>query len=884
MNIVSKVTVKHMKENRKRTMVTILGIMLSVALITAISAFAASFLDLMRQSCIASEGEWHTEFYEVKKEQLSRITEDDKVKKTLIRKELGNAVLEGGENEWRPYITVEAYDENAMETYPLPLKEGRYPENPEELLISEHMLENTGVDWKLGDQVTLDLGIRWLPESQETEAMELPSYYNYSEGEILKDQTAHTYTIVGIMNRTRMEDVTYAGYLAVTKLDVDVLPAEETVDAAVQMKHLDKSMYAWSDGVAEELGVLNGNNTTLLAYSMISGNSGIVHMLNLLKWIMMLIVAAGSVAVIYSSFSISISERGRYLGMLASVGATRKQKRDSVLTEAVLLGIIGIPLGLLLGYLGVFVVTKCIQGLIGDMLNYGMDMETVSMRVIVSWPAIAGAVILAAVTIFVSAWIPAARASRITPVEAIRQNRDIKLSRKQVKTSKLTRKLFGFEGELALKNLKRNKKRYRATVISLIFCIALYLSVSSFTEYLKGAYQMASGLETANYPDYSVSIYELERKEQEKLIEKIRNLSGYAEMEVTDFMNYNFYPSAEALDPEVRKEATLGGGMQTGGKHEETIAFNLQVIGLDDQSMEAYVKKIGADGELLKQGGAILINRRMDIKEGRRAWKQTWSLRTGDTLTGDFWFVEHFEDTEKEPEEKLASIGIPVAGVTDELPLGGSYSGDINTVTMYTTMETALKLRTQKAVMENTEVSESCQIYLTAENKEILGEGLNELDENRNLYVYDATGALEQFQNMLLLMNVFVYGFIILTALICVTSIFNTISTSMALRKREYAMLQSVGMDPKRFRRMITYESFFYGLKALIWGLPIGIALMYLIYRSISEALDIGFYVLWNQVFIAVVSVLAVVGITMRYSARKIKKANIVETLKEENV
>lgn len=211
--------------------------------------------------------------------------------------------------------------------------------------------------------------------------------------------------------------------------------------------------------------------------------------------------------VIYSSFSISISERGRYLGMLASVGATRKQKRDSVLTEAVLLGIIGIPLGLLLGYLGVFVVTKCIQGLIGDMLNYGMDMETVSMRVIVSWPAIAGAVILAAVTIFVSAWIPAARASRITPVEAIRQNRDIKLSRKQVKTSKLTRKLFGFEGELALKNLKRNKKRYRATVISLIFCIALYLSVSSFTEYLKGAYQMASGLETANYPDYSVSIH-----------------------------------------------------------------------------------------------------------------------------------------------------------------------------------------------------------------------------------------------------------------------------------------------------------------------------------------------------------------------------------------
>lgn len=884
MNIVSKVTVKHMKENRKRTLVTILGIVLSVALITAISAFAESFLDLMRQACIAEEGEWHTQFYDVKKEQVSRITGDEKVKKTLLSKALGDAVLESSENEWKPYISVEAYDEAAMEEYPLQLVEGRLPKNSGELVVSESLLNDKAADWKLGDQVTLDLGTRWFPGDEDLEAMEIPSYYSYMNGESLINQTAHTYTIVGVMARSAQESSSEAGYRSITKLSLEELPAGATVDAAVQMKHLDKSIYAWSDGLAEELGVTNGNNNSLLSYSMLSGNDRIMGMINLLKWIMMIIVAAGAVAVIYSSFSISISERSRYLGMLASVGATKKQKRDSVFTEAVLLGIIGIPLGLLVGYLGVLVVTKCIQGLIGQMLNYTTGMEAVSMRVIVSWPAIGGAVLLAVITIFVSAWIPAVRASRITPVEAIRQNRDIKLTGKQVKTSRLTRKLFGFEGELALKNLKRNKKRYRATVISLVFCIALYLSVSSFTAYLKGAYQMASGLETANYPDYSVSVYAQDQEEREALLEKIQNVSGASQIVVADQTQYDMFPDASALTPEVRKETASEGDVETAGKHEETISFSTQIIGLDDQSLSAYAKQTGADENLLKQGGVILVNKWMSINDGKRSWKQTWNLKTGDTLTGEFWYVEDPDSNNGNSVEGLQKMQFPVAGVTEELPLGGSYNADINTAALYTTMETALNIQAKMEELQNTSYGYSCQVYLTDDGSNTLGEELQALSSSHNLYVSDARASLEQIENMLLLMNVFVYGFIILTALICVTSIFNTISTSMALRKREYAMLQSVGMDPKRFRRMITYESFFYGFKALIWGLPIGIGLMYLIYRSIANALEIGFYVLWNQVFIAIVSVLVVVGITMRYSARKIKKANIVETLKDENV
>ncbi len=877
MNIVSKVTVKHLRENKKRTFVTILGIILSVALIMAISAFAESFLDMMRQAEIAQEGEWHARFYDVSPDKIAKITEDSRVKASLISREMGNAILPGAKNDRKPYIMVEAYNDTAMEEYPTTLSEGRYPENGGELVVSEAMRDDGGIDWKIGDKVTLELGTRW-GTAGDGEKMEYPDYYGYEKDETLEELHTEEYTIVGIIERPVFESYNQAGYIALTRLETEKLPADAEVNVAVQMKKLDNSIFQWGDEKAAELEVTNGFNTGLLSFSMLSGNNTLVKMLNRVKWVMMLIVAAGSVAVIYSSFAISISERSRYLGMLASVGATRKQKRDSVFTEALILGAVGIPLGLLLGYAGVFVVTRCIRGLVAGMVG----IEGVSMRVIVSWPGIAGAVILAAVTIFVSAWIPAARAARITPVEAIRQNKDIKLSARQVKTSRLTGKLFGFEGGLALKNLKRNKKRYRATVLSLIFCIALYLSVSSFTAYLKGAYQMAIGAASAKVPDMMVTVYSGAEGEADAdtVAEEVCALPHITEAVTYVQGGWNFYPDDPAcFDPEVETEMADESGREEAGKIRKTYPFQLSIIGMDAQSLEKYAELSGADKGLLSKGGAILVDRRMEIKNGKRSWKNIWNLKKGDTLSGELVYWAEGENGENE--EQFYGLSVPVAAVTEEIPLGGSYGDNINTLSLYTTLENAIAL--QEQIDGGTEYFYR-SVAITTDNDAALMDDLDELKKSNNISVYSLKEEMETMNNTLLLINVFVYGFIILTALICVTSIFNTISTSMALRRREYAMLQSVGMDPKRFSRMIAYESFFYGFKALLWGLPIGILLMYGIYRSIASAIETGFYILWNQVVIAIVSVLFVVGITMWYSAGKIKKANIVETLKDENI
>ncbi|MCI9068922.1 MAG: ABC transporter permease, partial [Lachnospiraceae bacterium] len=194
MNIVSRVTVQHLKQNRKRTIVTILGIMLSVALIMAISAFAESFLDMARQQEIATDGEWHVDFDEVAPGQISEIREDPEVKKAMVSKEVGAALLEGCGNEAKPYLAIRAYNQDAMEEYPLTLLEGRFPQTAGEIVLPKHLETNGGIKWKVGDTITLRPGTRVIHTTEGDQ--EAPVYYPYYEGEeTLEDTHEETYTV-----------------------------------------------------------------------------------------------------------------------------------------------------------------------------------------------------------------------------------------------------------------------------------------------------------------------------------------------------------------------------------------------------------------------------------------------------------------------------------------------------------------------------------------------------------------------------------------------------------------------------------------------------------------------------------------------------------------
>lgn len=162
-------------------------------------------------------------------------------------------------------------------------------------------------------------------------------------------------------------------------------------------------------------------------------------------------------------------------------------------------------------------------------------------------------------------------------------------------------------------------------------------------------------------------------------------------------------------------------------------------------------------------------------------------------------------------------------------------------------------------------------------------QAIEEMKE-RNIYVQNVYQNRQNSEQMIMLMSIFTYGFIALITLISIANIFNTISTSISLRKREFAMLKSVGMTPNGFNKMINYESVFYGIKSLLYGLPISIVIMYLIYRSMMSSFSYGFTLPWMSILCVIAAVFIIVSAAMLYSSSKVKKENIIDALKQENI
>ena len=150
--------------------------------------------------------------------------------------------------------------------------------------------------------------------------------------------------------------------------------------------------------------------------------------------------------------------------------------------------------------------------------------------------------------------------------------------------------------------------------------------------------------------------------------------------------------------------------------------------------------------------------------------------------------------------------------------------------------------------------------------------------------VYNHAENVENSRNVITIIKVFSYGFIVLISLIAAANVFNTISTNINLRRREFAMLKTVGMTEKGFNKMMNYECLLYGLRSLLLGLPVSIGISYLIYLSITDGIEIAFHLPLAAMGIATLSVFIVVFVTMMYSMKKIKKDNPIDALKNENL
>lgn len=891
MNILHRFTRKSLLANRSRTLVTIIGIILSMALFTAVIEGAYSGQQFLIRSVEEHEGRWLVFDAELTQKQADALRQTEGIADSAVWQEVGWGEI-GSLNEYKPYLLVESIDDGIESMLSIRLVSGRMPEDENEILLPAHLASNGGVHYSEGDTLNIALGQR-VDES----GAELSAFTAIEDGkpESIRAAKEHRYTVVGVYERlsTEVEDFGCPGYTALTR-------GGGTGDCTVfyTLKH-PSSVLKWCDAHPSQ-GLLK-IHADLRRFNGVFGSESFNLLLYGFAGVLVFLIAFGSISLIYNSFSISVSERTRQLGILKSIGATKKQIRASVLYEALVLSAVGIPIGLIVGCAGIGVTLYCLRDAFSGMLFTG---ATTQMRLVLHPLALLISAVVCLVTTLISAAIPARRAIRVSPIDSIRQTADVKLKAKEVRTSRLTEKLFGFEGIMASKNFKRNRRRYRSTVVSLFLSVVLFISASSFCAYLTDSVNSAADVEySEDIHYYTVG----ENKENPDDVLKMLRVDG-----VTDALYYDMDSREVYLPKDIA--APIFMLEHSDADVESWLGY---LVFVQDDVFRALCKANDLESAPYfdPEHPMALIwneNRQQVEKNGHYQWISTPTLDVS-KLPGTIYIPEAKEldgfvyggGIAPAEDGSRTLIYYPIDEETGEPQWDQPKQFPASEVETRVPFEigaaiekTSFGLSAQQFTlyypysMEATVLGEDNLIYQTdfAFQAPEHAKAFDDMKAKLNDAGMDAsnlndTAANEESVRMLVkVVNVFSYGFIILISLIAVANVFNTISTNVSLRRREFAMLRSIGLGNKGFRRMTNYECIIYGVKGLVWGLPAAIGMTWVIWRITNQAFDRGFYIPWYSIAIAVGSVFLVVFVTMLYAMDKIKKDNTIDALKNENL
>ncbi|MCL2036777.1 MAG: ABC transporter permease [Oscillospiraceae bacterium] len=886
-NIFNKITLAALKKNRTRTIVTIIGVILSASMITAVTTFISSLQHYMLTQAIELFGDWETAYLYVNEDFYERIKADSGVKSAHIVQYIGSSPLyPSQENDDYPRFEVYGYSDEAFETLKeIKIAEGRLPENEREIVLPLEVSDSPWREYKIGDVITLELANNRISGGRESTDATVND--DYKPEQQLTPSLTREYTIVGFRDNVNYYWPNFGYYSFITKIDSENLEPDGFYNVYLKIKNVRK-IYSFKDDKANKIleetgstyGVVDYNREYLRALGIFATDS-----YNTIFYsfgaILIILIMVGSVLLIYNAFSISVSERTRQFGILSSVGATKKQLLKTVLAEGAFIGIIGIPLGIIAGIAG-----------IGISLNWAVDMlqitDSTVLKLHVSVISLIAATAISGLTILISAYIPAKRATRISAIDSIKQTADVKIKPKALKTSKLTQKLFGLPGTLASKNFKRNKRRYRATVISLFVSIVLFISAGAFGMFMR---MSVTGALSLNGFDISLTMEPNELSDDE--LREVYELVKTAD-HVTD-SNYQFLLQSDSVVPWdllTDRYIRYTFGYDLDGIFEMFPNFDRELsdayftlIFFNDEYYEQYIESLGLPIDEYTGENAIFpfINqaRSWDMEDERLITLEMFKNDSPVEITIGRYDITFDYDEERDAnirtKEVITETQIKIKPVTEDVGMSGfQYSQRI-------IMPHSAKEKYEQFTQPS---SSYISILFASDDPLKTGESIEKLIEDAgydfNYYSHNAAEVEANARRILSVVNLFTYGFAILISLITVANIFNTITTNINLRRREFAMLKSAGMTNGGINRMMVFECLIYGIRSLLYGLPVSFGITYLIYLSVMQGMDVPFALPWGNVAIAVGSVFSIVFATMLYALAKVKKENTVDALRSE--
>lgn len=850
MNIIAKLTLKYMKLNKRRTVVTILGTIISVAMLTAVFTTSFSFKETMQRLQIESSGLWQVKCSNVQAGDLPIFQEDTDTEHLDVSVPYGISFVDALSDKKHSVLSVEGHSDFAAT--PVRLSSGQLPQNKGEIIVSQKFAKAMGDNFQMGDSLSLQVG------QQGDES----NFYSDPSQTAIEDTVPMNFKVVGIFD----SDNSTAPYTSYCYTDPSHLSADTLVSVTVAYKDFQKlgtKIYDKIDLLNQQISNTSFNptavpsfeiNTELLLLNGITNTPSYLITIFSALGLIILIIGIGSVSLIYNSFAISLADRSRTMGMISSVGATKKQKRASVFFEAFIIGLLAIPVGLLCGTLGIWGVFQIINPFMPSRGTAQLHLD-----LIISPLCILGIVFFSVLILMISAAIPAFRASRITPISAIRQSNSIKISVKNAKDKPMIKKLFGFEAELGLKNIKRNKKQYRVTVFSLVMSIIMFISAASFSQTVGAAFNQAE-------PPSEYNLY-------------VYGHDTIPDSVISDFMDVNAEKKVSSKTLSGLSFINIESRLTEEAKnliYAEGASFYPYILSMDDTAYQAYLKEAGIDSSAFPQDqiNAVLVNSctYKDNETGIYKTLKQMNEKPGSSIT--------LQNMSSDGTEKTATV--TAAAVTDQLPTWAN-TNDMYNINLIVS-EKDFRYLYQKLKCEYS----TTNLCFYSDQPDQLEEKLQEKNEyygdDLSLSIHNADKEYRINMGFTVIIYVFLYGFVFLIALICLSNIINTISTNMALRTREFAMLKSYGMTSKGFRKMLGFEILFYLLKTIFYGIPISFLIIFLFNSAIQQSVQIRFAVPWLGVGISIAAIALLVSAVVMICGKKAMKQPIADTLKNENI
>lgn len=839
MNILNKYTLRTLKKNKSRTLVTVLGIILSLSMFTAVTSLVASAQDFLINLEIADGGNWYSAAVNCGQDRLRQLEKDERVEKVIPMETVGFRYW-----PWDGICnSISRVDRDFYSEMSVYITSGRAPENDSELLVPdsfEHLVS-------LGDKANIKTGDRiYEPTGDKLTVYDFQSH----DMEHLEITGEKEYTVVGFYSNNNYAYFTGNISLLFTARQPDSsLPVTAFLRTVKPSDATDVAARYSPDGGAV-------SNRSLLRYMAVGGsNSNYTRVLYGLGAVLMIIIAVASISLIYNAFSISVSERTKQFGLLSSIGATRKQLKNSVLFEAMVLCVAGIPLGILSGLAGVYVTLNLTSDLLNNLVDYAFgSVGQVTFEMKISPEAIAMAAAAGLVTVLISAYIPVRKALKTSAIDAIRQSADIQISAKKMKTGPLVNRLLGFEGMMAVKNFKRSKKRYRATVISLFISIVLFVSVYSFSQYLS-----RSVLRFMTPSQHSLECYYMPGDDTslsaDELMQELEQLDGVERRR----MVYNYYTSSHIQRRNMHNDKLNIPGDVT----EEGVIVDSLLVFVDDENFARRLESRGIDPTPYLADG-----RTMGVTDNIYMYYNTQDQK--------YYKTKLLKNLPAEVSSYEGTHGpFTVAATVENLPFGVTCQ---RSSALFVFPESAMENIIGSPIPPNLAFDAPQHKRV----KKAMALKLKELGFNSG-YIYDIGQENEVLTAAVTIVNVFIYGFITLISLIAAANVFNTISTNIALRRREFAVMNSVGLTSKGLGKIMACECILYGAKALLPALPVSLAVSRLFQKVINMGYNVEYILPAGGMAVSGLCVFVIVAASMAYGINKLKKRDVAASLRSEN-